>query len=74
MRTITITQPRPISGAFEVKHAGIKICRSTCRNAGDAAAVALNYRLIEKGDFVIVGHDEAIKQIPEILRCGKFEG
>jgi hypothetical protein len=72
MRTITISQPRPISGFFEVKHAGKRICASTAKNAGEAAAVALNYRLIEKGEYVIVGHDDVIKHIPESIRNGNF--
>ena len=70
MRTITITQPRPISGAFEVNHQGSRFCGSTVRNAGEAAAKALEYRFLEVGEYIIVGHDLAMQYIPDNLRTG----
>ena len=70
MRTITITQPRPISGAFEVNHQGARFCGATLRNAGEAAAKALEYRFLEVGEYIIVGHDLAMQYIPDNLRTG----
>ena len=36
----------------------------------EAAAKALEYRFLEVGEFIIVGHDSAMQYIPENLRFG----
>ena len=45
--------------------------RRDAQNAGDAAAIALQWALSGPKPYVIVGHDEAMKMIPEEVRMGR---
>lgn len=74
MRTITITKSRSLPGQWNVTHIGQKKeYKAATSNAGEAAAKALEYRNLEVGDYIIVGHDDAIEQIPKILRTGTYK-
>ena len=55
--------------SFRVEHVGEgRAFGRDAKNAGEAAAVALNYANSKSSAYVIVGHGEALAQIPAELR------
>lgn len=72
MRIITITTYQSMPWRYKVMHKGIG--RPVTRDAidsGEAAAIALNYIQLEPGDYVIVGEEKALSQIPAEIRTGR---
>lgn len=70
MKIITISQSRSLPGNWEVTGpgAGGRMARAGAYNAGDAAAKALVWAQRVGAPYAIVGHDAAIKLIPENAR------
>ena len=69
MRTITITTYPSLPGRYRVEHTGEgRAFGRDTKDTGEAAAVALNYANSKSSAYVIVGHSEALAQIPAELR------
>lgn len=69
MRTITITTYPSMPGRFRIDHVGEgRAYGRDAQDAGEAAAVALNYASSKTSPYVIVGNCKALDQIPEQLR------
>ena len=70
MKIITISQSKSMPGSWEVTGpgGGGMIARAGAYNAGDAAAKAIVWAQQVGAPYAIVGHDAAIKLIPENAR------
>jgi hypothetical protein len=70
MKIITISQSKSMPGSWEVTGpgAGGGVTGVGAYNAGDAAAKALVWAQRVGAPYAIVGHDAAIKLIPENAR------
>ncbi len=68
MRTITITTYPSMPGRFRVQTNDRRALERDASNAGEAAAVALNYANASGKPYVIVGHQAAMALIPEQVR------
>jgi hypothetical protein len=72
MKIITISHSTSLPGSWNVTGPGGRggrISGVDAYNAGDAAAKALVWAQRVGAPYVIVGHDDAIKLIPEEVRC-----
>ena len=73
MKTITITTYASMPGRYKIKCEvpGRFPATRDAKDAGEAAAVALDYRGVNgSGPYVIVGTEKALALIPEGLRHG----
>lgn len=70
IKIITISQSKSIPGSWQVSGPGVggKVTGVGAYNAGDAAAKAIVWAQQVGAPYAIVGHDAAIKLIPEAAR------
>lgn len=68
MRTITITTYASMPGRFRVQTNDRRPMERDAQNAGEAAAVALNYANASNEGYVIVGHTAAMNLLPMQVR------
>ena len=71
MNIFTITTYPSMPDRFYVQGPGGlngRIQGRDCANAGEAAAVAINFARNVGGPYCIIGHDKALKLIPEQVR------
>lgn len=70
MNVITITTYPSMPGQFRVQGPGRegRAQGRDCKNAGEAAAVAVNWATNVGKPYVIIGHDAALKLIPAEVR------
>jgi hypothetical protein len=70
MKIITISHSKSLPGNWQVTGPGRgKLASVDAYNAGDAAAKALVWAQRVGAPYVIVGHDDALKLIPDEVRC-----
>lgn len=68
MRTITVTTYPSMPGRFRVQTNDRRPMERDAQNAGEAAAVALNYANASGQPYVIVGHQAALDLLPSQVR------
>ncbi|WP_193583525.1 hypothetical protein [Laribacter hongkongensis] len=72
MRVITIARNPRHPSNYDVKGPGKGHYDVSyqARNAGEAAAKALDWALAQSTSYVIIGSDEVLEHIPPSMRCG----